>query len=121
MVPGDQRIGLSGRLAGLGGVKGTGGAPHCHAGFPYSISRVHSGLQEKLFDSGTVRSFFGSQSGLCSESCVFVPKEEGRIPARSGTISAGALDAFSLVPAVIGSDGLYDSWGASGTSVDASV
>ena len=36
-------------------------------------------------------------------------------------VSVGALCAFSLVPAVIGSDFLYDSCGASGTSVDASI
>ena len=56
-----------------------------------------------------------------SESCVFVPTEEGCIPALSGTDSAGALVAFSLVPAVIGSDSLYDSCDASGTSVAPSV
>ena len=44
----------------------------------------------------------------------FVPTEEGRIPVLSGTDSAGALYAFSLGHTVIGSDGLYDSCGASG-------
>lgn len=50
----------------------------------------------------------------------FVPTEEGRIPALSGTISAEALCAFLLVPAVIGCDGLYDSC-ASETSADMCV
>lgn len=50
-----------------------------------------------------------------------VPTKEGRIPALSGTVSAGALCAFSLVPAVIGSDGIYENCGASRTSVEASV
>jgi hypothetical protein len=43
---------------------------------------------------------------------------EGCILALSGTVSAGALSAFSLVHAVIGSYVLYDSGGNSGTSVD---
>lgn len=43
------------------------------------------------------------------------------ITALSGTVSAGALCAFSLVPAVIGSDGIYENCGASRTSVEASV
>ena len=51
----------------------------------------------------------------------FCRNKEGRIPALSGTVSAGELGAFSFVAAVIWSDGLYDSCGASGTAVYASV
>ena len=41
--------------------------------------------------------------------------------APSATVSTGALSAVSLVPVFIGSDGPYDSCGASWTSVDTSV
>lgn len=68
-----------------------------------------------------MHSVSGSSSGLGSESCVFVSTEERRIPALSGMVSAGALGAFLLVPAVIGSEGLYDSCGPSGTSIDVSL
>lgn len=74
-----------------------------------------------MLDSGSALSISGSHSRLGSESCVFVPTEESRVLALSDTVSAGALCAFSLVPVIIGSDGLYDSRGASGTAVDASV
>jgi hypothetical protein len=76
---------------------------------------------KKSFDLGSAHSVSGSRSGLSSVSSVFVPTEEGCIPALSDTVSAGALGSFSLVPAVIGSDGLCDSCVASGTSVDSSV
>jgi hypothetical protein len=36
-------------------------------------------------------------------------------------VSTGTLSVFSLMPVVVGSDGIYDSCGASGTSVDVSV
>ena len=98
---GDQSIGLSGQLAGHTGGEGTSGAPHCHAGFPYSVSGVHSGSQEKLFRSSSAHSVFGSSSGLGSESCVFVPTEEGRIQSLSGMVSFGARHAFLFVPVVI--------------------
>ena len=62
-------------MAGRRGVKGTGVTPHCHNGFPYSVSGVHSESQEKLFDSCSAHSVSGSCSGPRSESCVFVLTE----------------------------------------------